>query len=58
MHPKGQYLRFQTQADHSQAMLQMQPASSQMKQMFREYSAIHQSMQSQVSIEFLNPLQM
>jgi hypothetical protein len=37
MHPQGQYLSFQTQADDSQAMQQLQQASSPMNQMFREY---------------------
>ncbi len=34
MHPQGQYSSFQTQADHSQAMPQMQQASTPMNQMF------------------------
>ncbi len=61
MYPQGQYSSFQSQADYSQAMPQMQQANSPMNQMFREYSdpyVIQQSMPSQFSREFINPGQM
>ncbi len=61
MHPQGQYSSFQTQADYSQAIQQMQQASSPMNLMFREYSdphAIQQSIPPQLSSEFINPGQM
>jgi hypothetical protein len=61
MHSQGQYSNFQTQADYSQAIPQMQQASSPMNQMFREYSdpyVVQQSMPSQFSSEYINPGQM